>query len=73
MEIDMTVPETDNSDTPRLNLADDPYVADLLQVADSRIAEVEKDMQAFKDEKDVMERKLKNFKQQVRNSYIKIL
>ena len=65
MEIDCTVPEADPYSKMRPSLADDPYVADLLQVADSRIAELEKLVEEYKDRNEISDRKLANFRQQV--------
>lgn len=65
MEIDCAVPPTDGLIKQAFAAADDPYVADLLQVADSKIAELEKKVNIVCDEKDVLDRKLKSFKQQV--------
>lgn len=65
MEIDTTVPDTYTSSSYRVPPPDDPYVADLLQVADTKIAQLEADVARVEDEKDVMDRKLKNFRQQV--------
>ncbi|KAJ8298507.1 hypothetical protein KUTeg_025038 [Tegillarca granosa] len=65
MEIDTTVPPSDGPSKPVVPPPDDPYVADLLQVADSRISELEAQVRKVNDEKEVMDRKLKNFRQQV--------
>ena len=65
MEIDATVPDTYMSSAFRIPPPDDPYVADLLQVADSKIAQLEQEVARIEDEKEVMDRKLKMFKQQV--------
>lgn len=65
MEIDTAVPEFDGPSKPLMLSSDDPYVADLLQVADTRIQELERQLGIFGDEKEVIDRKLKNFRQQV--------
>ncbi|OWF52870.1 centrosomal protein of 135 kDa-like isoform X1 [Mizuhopecten yessoensis] len=65
MEIDTAVPEFDGPSRPLTLPTDDPYVADLLQVADTRILELERQLSIFRDEKEVIDRKLKNFRQQV--------
>lgn len=65
MEIDTAVPEFEGPSRPLMLPTDDPYVADLLQVADTRISELERQLSVYKDEKDVIDRKLKNFRQQV--------
>lgn len=65
MEIDCAVPPPEGPMKNAFIAADDPYVADLLQVADSRIAELEKKVNVVCDEKEVLDRKLKSFKQQV--------
>jgi len=66
MEIDMTVPQFEGPSKLVIQGVDDPYVADLLQVADSRIAELELQLRNAGDEKEIVERKIKNFRQQVR-------
>ena len=65
MEIDTTVPDTYTSSAFRVPPPEDPYVADLLQVADSKIAQLESEVKRVQDEKEVMDRKLKTFRQQV--------
>lgn len=65
MEIDCAVPPSEGPMKNAFIAADDPYVADLLQVADSKIAELEKKVNMVCDEKEVLDRKLKSFKQQV--------
>ena len=65
MEIDATVPDTYTSSAYRVPPPDDPYVADLLQVADSKIAQLEGEVGQCEDGKEVMERKLVAFRQQV--------
>ncbi|KAL3880001.1 hypothetical protein ACJMK2_032273 [Sinanodonta woodiana] len=65
MEIDSTVEPADYPSWPKLNLADDPYVADLLQVADSRIAELESLVENLRSETEIADRKLIGFRQQV--------
>lgn len=67
MEIDCAVPPSEGPMKNAFIAADDPYVADLLQVADSKIAELEKKVNMVCDEKEVLDRKLKSFKQQVAN------
>ncbi|CAL1543301.1 unnamed protein product [Lymnaea stagnalis] len=66
MEIDQTVPESDSFGF-RVPPPDDPYVADLLQVADARIAELEAAVQSAADQKDVTDRKLQGFREQLSN------
>lgn len=64
MEIDCTVPPADDYRS-KPNLADDPYVADLLQVADSRIAELEGQVNELRDMNEIADRKMASFRQQV--------
>ncbi|XP_046325816.2 centrosomal protein of 135 kDa-like isoform X2 [Haliotis rufescens] len=64
MEIDLTVPSAESSGF-NVPPPDDPYVADLLQVADTRIANLEEEVCTLQDEKDVMDRKIRTFRQQV--------
>ena len=70
MEIDSTIPPSDTTSQPRANLAEDPYIADLLQVADSRIAELERQVADLSDEKEISDRKLTTFRQQVGAYYM---
>ncbi|XP_052276552.1 centrosomal protein of 135 kDa-like isoform X1 [Dreissena polymorpha] len=65
MEIDCTVPPADDYSHTRPRLADDPYVADLLQVADSRIAELEQQVAELTDRNEIADRKMATFRQQV--------
>ena len=65
MEIDATVPDTYTASAFQIPPPDDPYVADLLQVADAKIAQLESEVARIEDEKEVMERKLAMFRQQV--------
>uniref|UniRef100_A0A2C9JE12 Centrosomal protein of 135 kDa n=1 Tax=Biomphalaria glabrata TaxID=6526 RepID=A0A2C9JE12_BIOGL len=66
MEIDQTVPESDIFGF-KIPPPEDPYVADLLQVADARIAELEAAVNSAADQKEVMDRKLQNFREQLSN------
>lgn len=68
MEIDCPVPPADDYRKSKPSLADDPYVADLLQVADSRIAELEKQVMELSDRDEIADRKMASFRQQVYNS-----
>ncbi|KAL8621049.1 hypothetical protein ACOMHN_040574 [Nucella lapillus] len=65
MEIDTTIPDSYMSPAFRVPAPEDPYVADLLQVADTKIAQLEKEVARVQDEKEVMDRKLQTFRQQV--------
>ena len=65
MEMDCTVPQAESSSYVFKTQVDDPYVADLLKVADSRIAQLEKEAQMAKEDKATFENKLKVFRQQV--------
>ena len=65
MEIDATIPETYTSSAFRVQPPDDPYIADLLQVADYKISQLEAELHHLEDEKEVMERKLVTFRHQV--------
>ena len=64
METDCTLPQCDFPPY-RVPNPHDPYVADLLQVADARIEDLEVQLQRLEDENTVMDRKLKTFRQQV--------
>ncbi|GFO45408.1 centrosomal protein of 135 kda [Plakobranchus ocellatus] len=63
MEIDQAVPPSDGIGF-HVPPPDDPYVADLLQVADARIAELEMAVNSAADQKDVTDRKLQGFREQ---------
>ncbi|XP_071126603.1 centrosomal protein of 135 kDa-like isoform X3 [Mytilus edulis] len=65
MEIDTIVPESDGPSRLVIPNPEDPYIADLLQVADNRIAELDREVRRLNDEKDITERKVKNFREQV--------
>ena len=66
MEIDSIVPESDGPSKLVVPNPEDPYIADLLQVADNRIAELDREVRRLNDEKDITERKVKNFREQVK-------
>ncbi len=69
MELDSTVPEAPSSSTAADSLpapADDPYLADLLRVADNNIAQLKADTQQFLLEKEGLEGKVATFRKQVR-------
>ena len=65
MEIDCSVPPADDYLLTKPRLADDPYVVDLLQVADSRIAELELLVSQLSDANEISDRKMVGFRQQV--------
>ncbi|OCT99518.1 centrosomal protein of 135 kDa [Xenopus laevis] len=64
MQIDQTVPLSGISSVP-VPQPEDPYVADLLQVADDRIQELQQEVAALKEKLDISERGMKNLTQQV--------
>ncbi|BFZ24412.1 hypothetical protein BsWGS_27451 [Bradybaena similaris] len=66
MEIDQAVPESDSFGF-KVPPPDDPYIADLLQVADARIAELEAAVQSAATQKEVTDRKLQGFREQLSN------
>jgi len=66
MEIDQAVPENPGFGF-KIPPPDDPYVADLLQVADARIAELEAAVRSAADQKEVADRKLTGFRDQLSN------
>ena len=45
--------------------AEDPYVADLLRIADEKIAELTKELNVAREEKDGAQMKIDSFRQQV--------
>uniref|UniRef100_A0A5S6M0S4 Iroquois-class homeodomain protein irx-2 n=1 Tax=Xenopus tropicalis TaxID=8364 RepID=A0A5S6M0S4_XENTR len=64
MQIDQTVPLSGISILP-VPQPEDPYVADLLQVADDRIQELQQEVAALKEKLEISERGMKNLTQQV--------
>nr|XP_006013453.1 PREDICTED: centrosomal protein of 135 kDa-like [Latimeria chalumnae]XP_014339320.1 PREDICTED: centrosomal protein of 135 kDa-like [Latimeria chalumnae] len=64
MQIDQPVPPSGISSIP-VPQPDDPYIADLLQVADNRIQELQQDVARLKDELERSERGIKNLNKQV--------
>ena len=67
MEIDTMVPPSGPADTSASKV-DDPYVADLLQVADKKIEELKESCDIMKEEKSGYEEKMKLLQKQVCDS-----
>ena len=68
MEIDTTVPAQEPIPPPSL-VTDDPYVADLLKVADDKIAELTESYENFKKDAEGQAEKVTILKKQVRIVY----
>ena len=64
MEMDCTIPPPEAT-APTLPYSQDPYVADLLRVADDNIAKVKDDNMALQQEKDGLEVKIDSYRKQV--------
>uniref|UniRef100_A0A673SZQ8 Centrosomal protein 135 n=1 Tax=Suricata suricatta TaxID=37032 RepID=A0A673SZQ8_SURSU len=64
MQIDEQVPPSEVSSYP-VPQPDDPYIADLLQVADNRIQELQEEVHQLKEKLAVMESELRDYNQQV--------
>ncbi|KAM8939873.1 centrosomal protein of 135 kDa [Pelodytes ibericus] len=64
MQIDQPVPPSDISSHP-VPQPEDPYVADLLQVADDRVRELQQDVATLQNKLEMAERSVKNLTQQV--------
>ena len=64
MEMDCPVPPPDSA-TPSLPYAQDPYVADLLRVADDNIAKVKEENVALEQERDGLAVKIDSYRKQV--------
>ncbi len=66
MEIDTEIPPSDlRSLNPPNNQADDPYVADLLKVADDKIAQLTQSVHVLDEEKQGLNTKCNGLKKQV--------
>ncbi|XP_063166215.1 centrosomal protein of 135 kDa isoform X3 [Candoia aspera] len=64
MQIDQPVPPS-GIDTYPVPQPDDPYIADLLQVADNRIHEMQLEVHDLQEKLDIAEREVKNYSKQV--------
>lgn len=64
MQIDQPVPPSELT-SPPVAQADDPYIADLLQVADNRIQELQQEVIQLKEDLERSERGIKNLNKQV--------
>ncbi|KAF0883251.1 CP135 protein, partial [Crocuta crocuta] len=64
MQIDEPVPPSEVSSYP-VPQPDDPYIADLLQVADNRIQELQEEVHQLKEKLAVMESELRDYNQQI--------
>jgi hypothetical protein len=63
MEIDSLVPPSESINVPYIS--EDPYVADLLKVADENIARLREDARILSEEKIGLEGKISNLQLQV--------
>ena len=66
MELDCVVPPSESFTPPPPPMADDPYMADLLRVADQTIGELREETRIAKEEKDGLQTKIDSFRKQVR-------
>ncbi|XP_035680916.1 centrosomal protein of 135 kDa-like isoform X2 [Branchiostoma floridae] len=65
MEIDSLVPPADRPSPPPSPVVEDPYIADLLEVADNRIDTLTKDSQRLHEDKEALDRRIKTLTRQV--------
>jgi hypothetical protein len=63
MEIDSMVPPSDH--IPSVAISEDPYVADLLKVADQNIARLRDEVQILSEEKTGLDGKVSSLQMQV--------
>ena len=73
MELDCTVPESTSSApaTAPIQLPEDPYIADLLKIADDNIAKLKAEVELANEEKEALEGKIFNLRKQVNISKYK--
>jgi len=64
MEVDDMIPPSDHVPVP--SVSEDPYVADLLKVADENIARLREEVQIAHEETTGLEGKISNLQHQVR-------
>ncbi|XP_013391946.1 centrosomal protein of 135 kDa [Lingula anatina] len=65
MEIDSTLPPAERPQVPPGSQVEDPFVADLLQLADKKIEEMTGEVKKYKDLNEIAEGKIKNLRTQV--------
>ncbi|XP_070554439.1 centrosomal protein of 135 kDa-like isoform X2 [Ptychodera flava] len=65
MELDSTVPDTDRTSTSVQSQAEDPYVADLIRVADTRIEALQRELESLKLDEEKSHRTIRSLKKQV--------
>ena len=60
-------PESSKNKTPAISApsANDPYVIDMIKLADERMAQMQADLEASKQAQEVLENKVASFKSQV--------
>lgn len=63
--LDSTLPSSEMSTAPSIPSRDDPFVADLLRVADNRIAELEEALERTRDKSIALEGKMATYSRQV--------
>ena len=66
MEIESVAPPVNITVASRPTLTSDPYIADLLKIADSKIAEMREEGRIHGEEKEGFEGRIKNLRTQVR-------
>ncbi len=72
MDIDSTLPQSDTSAYPVSVAPTDPYVADLISVADKRIEGLDRELRKLRDMKEANERTIKSLRKQVSTAPIQI-
>lgn len=63
--LDATLPQSETASLPVVPVRDDPFVADLLRVADNRIGELEQQLEKVSDKNVALEGKMATYTRQV--------
>ena len=70
MEIESVVQPVNITISPRPTLSSDPYIADLLKIADNKIADLNEESRIHKEEMDGFEGRIKHLRGQVRDCVV---
>ena len=77
LDIDCMLPASSiqpHASTSSLNAnLDDPYLIDMIKLADERITQIQTELDEYKQSKEILENKLSSFKNQVSNFIYSIL
>ncbi len=68
LDIDCMLPESsvNSANSNHLALSSDPYIIDMVKLADDRISQLQHDLDNLKQSHEISETKVSNFKNQVR-------